>query len=91
MAEAAVVAIGKLASRFDAERAACIGVLVSLVNATTDLTVFTTVMQVLHKFDLRTSSDAPQVLKFQCYSYWFMLRMLVNVGSTPPRHQNWHT
>ena len=59
---AAVNAVGKLASRFSAERATCISDLVSLVSAVPDMSVFTTVMRVLHKFDLRTHSDTPQVL-----------------------------
>lgn len=63
VAEAAVSAVGKLASRFTAQQASCISDLVSLINATTDMSVLTTVMHVLHKLDLRKSSHVLQVLK----------------------------
>jgi len=64
VAEAAVNAVGKLAGRFSAERSTCISDLMSLAGAVTDTLVFTTVMHVLHKFDLRTHSDVPQVISY---------------------------
>ena len=57
----AVNAIGKLASRFSAEHASCINDLVSLLNDMPDESLFTTVLTVLHRFELRTSVNVPQV------------------------------